>query len=551
MDTGAMKKEEKTSKNKGNLSKETKKKGKRGGVETLSYPIPLRCEHQEKIVRLLKLVQKVGQRRMRQAYKKEILDALKEKGKKAYKILEPLLEVKARKKLTSRLHRGVLEVVGRTLRSINQRRELFEELKSVSEDPEKWDYRKLIKAKGVYAKAEYVKNLAEQTINFKKKNEKLPEDFMELQGRPKMHNAMISYAPDDGQAIQIAREGKSLKIKLKVPQIVEAGEKQKWEWIELKVPLPEFLEEKKAVSPDLRLANIHGDWVPVLDYKVEVEVGKKQKSKYFLTVDWGTRKLITVCVFDKEGNQVSVPIFLQFDPLLGKLLRIRKEIDSLKSKRDKLNKKSTHWYKYNREIAKRWRKFRAINKALSHLAANVIVLIAQIYGCESIHVEWLKGLKSKNFSHLLNWIINSTVRQAIYSLVEYKAKLVGISFGKPVPPAGTSQYCPRCGAKGIHVKASDDRTPCKKGGWFVCCSCSFNADRDYVGCCNLARKVLFGNGLKNQSKGVVYQKTSIPDSLSRQGSSSPKGLLTRNLSGWKDSVFLKPRKYFFCGTLKA
>jgi transposase len=314
------------------------------------------------------------------------------------------------------------------------------------------------------------------------------------------------------------------------------------------VPLPEFLQPCAALKPDLRLANIHGELLPVLDYKVQIQGAKKKSSPYFLTVDWGIRKLLTVCVFDKDGNQVCPPIFLNFEPIQQKLLRIRKEIDELKAQRDSLPKHSSLWKKYNKEIARRWRKFRAIQKELAHLAANVIVLIAQIYNCSAIYTEWLKSLKSTKYSRRLNWLINTTVRQAIYDLVAYKAALVGIELKRPVQPYGTSQYCPRCGKKGIHTKSAHDKQEFNAGGWFFCPSCGFNADRDYVACCNLARKVLYGN-LRDLDKGISYTAIPISDSLFRQ-SKLPRERLHRHLNGWKEVISLTPQRHF-CGTLRS
>jgi len=527
-----------------------KKKALKGNIQVLSYPIPLRCKEEDRIVKLLQISQKVANNRLKKGYNKECLDELMKSKKRAYKVLEPMIKVKAIRKLPSRIHRGVLEMTGRTLRSVNVRRNLFQELLKLSDEPKKWDYRKLIEEKGIYAKSQYVKNIAEQTENFQKKHGRLPNDFLELQPKLRQQKAIISYAPDDGQAIRLKPEGKNVHIRLKVPSLEEETDlKQSWEFIEFKIPLPTFLQNQPISAPDLRLANIHGKLVPVLDYKIQCSIPNKEKSEYFLTVDWATRKLVTVCVFNYEGEQVSPPIFLHFKPILSKLLRIRSEIDDLKKKRAQFPRKSSSWKKHNREIAKRWRKFRAINKSLSHLAANIIVIIAQIYNCSTIHVEWLKGFKSKKNSKLLNWILNSTVREAIYSRVKYKADLAGITLAKPTPPAGTSQYCPHCGHKGIHTKSPDNHTPNKKGGWFRCQNCEFNCDRDYAACCNLARKVLYGNGLKNQRKGIVYKKVPISDSLSRQRNDLI-GRLLYNLNGWKDSVFLRPRKLFFSGTLR-
>ena len=172
---------------------------------------------------------------------------------------------------------------------------------------------------------------------------------------------------------------------------------------------------------------------------------------------------------------------MKCDAIQKKLFRIREEIDNLKAKRDKLPKGSTLALWYNREISKKWNKYRAIQKQLSHLASNVIVEIAKIYNCSRIYVEWLGSLKSRKLSKTLNWKINSQVRQQIYEKVEYKANLCGISLEKPINPAWTSQFCPKCGKHGYHVKASDRLNERKKsGGWFYCKNCGYNADRDYV-----------------------------------------------------------------------
>lgn len=339
-----------------------------------------------------------------------------------------------------------------------------------------------------------------------------------------------------------------LDISLKVIAHESLKSKPQWEWIEISVPLPSFLQPCDSVAPDIRLANIHGEFLPVLDYKIEIQGANKKDSAYFLTVDWGTRKLVTVCVFDRQGNQICPPIFLKFDSVQGKLLRIRKEINALKAQRDSLPRNSSLWKKYNREIARGWRKFRSIQHELAHLASNVVVLVAQVYNCSEIYVEWLKSLKSQKFSHNLNWVINTTVRQAIYEKVEYKARLVGIKLKRPVQPYGTSQYCPRCGKKGIHTKSAHHTEEVKSGGWFFCPTCRYNADRDYVACCNLARKVLYGN-LRDLSKGISYKAVPISDSLFRQ-SKLPRERLHRHLSGWKGVISLQPQR-FFCGTLKS
>jgi IS605 OrfB family transposase len=357
---------------------------------------------------------------------------------------------------------------------------------------------------------------------------------------------MITYAPDDNQAIieHIDVERKKLQLQLKV--LSDTSKEIRWEWIKLEIDLPEHLLKHASAKNDLRLVCIHGQWLPVLDYKIKVPIPRVQESEYFVTVDWGVRKLLTICVFDRRGNQICRPIFLKFGPLKSKLSRIRKQVDHLKAQRDKLPKDSEKWKRYNVKIAKQWRKYRAIQKSLAHLAANIIVLVAKLYGASSIYVEGLKSLKSSDKPADTNWWINTTVRQAIFDKVEYKAKLQGIKLQRPVNPAYTSCFCPRCGARGYHVKASNNLKRSKSGGWFCCPKCHFNADRDYVATCNIAKKVLYGDDLR-LSQGIFYRKS--PSDLPFRPNTLAMQLIVRNLKGWNKSVVLKPR--FFSGTLRS
>lgn len=540
---------------------ETPSRKKRKKEDVLSFPLAIRSNNNAKIKRTLYYLHSATKQYLKKFYKQEILEELKE-NKKAYKILEPYTPVKGKKKLPSRVNRGILEVSGRILRTINDRRNLFNLLvQKFGEDPQKWSYQKLVEQYQIYIKSQYISNLAEQVKNYQETNGKYPKDFLELQTYPKISKPMISYAPDDGQAIQMRQEGNNLSISLKVISDSSRTGAPEWEWIDICIPLPSFLEPCTPLSPDLRLVNLHGKILPVLDYKIQISGCEKKTSSRFMTIDWGTRKLLTLCIFDKNGTQVSTPLFLKFEPIQKKLLRIRHEIDNLKSICSSISKKSSLWKKYKREISNRWRKFRAIQKELAHLASNVIVLVAQIYGCSEIYVEWLKSLKSKKLSHKLNWIINTTVRQAIYNLVSYKSKLLGIALKCPLCPYHTSQLCPRCGQTGIHTKSPDQKASIKSGSWFLCPSCGYNADRDYIACCNLARRVLYGN-LKDQTKviaymaktnsGLLFRQSALPqDRLHAQNlqacslcqSTLPRDRLRRHLSGWKE-VSLTPQKFF-------
>ena len=73
----------------------------------------------------------------------------------AYKCLESIA-INKRYYMPSRINRGLLEIVGRTLRTVKDRRKLYSLLRKLSEEPEKWDYKLLIEKNGVYRKSQYV-----------------------------------------------------------------------------------------------------------------------------------------------------------------------------------------------------------------------------------------------------------------------------------------------------------------------------------------------------------------------------------------------------------
>lgn len=547
-------------------------------MQTLSYPIAIYSEKNKQIVNTLFFFRKVINFYVRQFFDSSSLSELR-KNKYAYKCLEKRAENK-RCYIPSRINRGLLEIAGRILRTIEDRRDLYSLLTSFSLDPKDWSSL-LLKEKDIYRKSQYVENLSQQALNYLDENDFLPDDYLSLVSSPELKNGMITYSPDDGQAVKLEMNGKEIKVRLKVlKEDRDTSESRSdWEWIEVTCALPDIVARRGRLSalpnstarcdavegrhafratekdqfsykkPDLRLSNISGRLTPVLDLKVSVSSKDQKESTNFLTVDWGLNKLVTVCIFNEDGEQISRPFFLKCNSIQNKLFRIRSEIDNLKAKRDKLPTGSTLYKWYNREIAKKWHKFSCIQKQLSHLASNVIVEIASLFNCSKVYIERLGSLKSRRFSRTLNWKINSQVRQQIFEKVEYKATLCGISLERPINPAWTSQFCPKCGERGHHVKASDrldERT--KSGGWFYCKNCDYNADRDYVATQNIARKVLWGNKLKNMSKAFVYRAKAISDKLFRQSISAIERL-RYNLNGWKNTVFLRP-VYLVTGTLR-
>jgi hypothetical protein len=85
-----------------------------------------------------------------------------------------------------------------------------------------------------------------------------------------------------------------------------------------------------------------------------------------------------------------------------------------------------------------WRLYEARNRELAHLAANLLLLFAQVWGCSLISGESLKTLKSTGRGKGVrgkwrNWRNNTTIRAEIWRILRYKCHLVGIRFRSEKP----------------------------------------------------------------------------------------------------------------------
>ena len=149
---------------------------------------------------------------------------------------------------------------------------------------------------------------------------------------------------------------------------------------------------------------------------------------------------------------------------------------------------------YQEEIRRCWRLYEARNRELAHLAANLLLLFARVWGCSLICGERLSTLTSTGHGRGVrgrwrNWRNNTTIRAEIWRIVRYKCHLLGIRFRSETPD-GTSHTCPHCGkpARTYRSPRLQHRDkPVKWGRWLCCAHCGFNGDRDYCAALNIAR----------------------------------------------------------------
>ena len=195
---------------------------------------------------------------------------------------------------------------------------------------------------------------------------------------------------------------------------------------------------------------------------------------------------------------MTPPFFVDVGRLIGKQARLRQQIRDLNTKKSRLRKRDRA--PVQAEIDACWRKYEAMNAALAHFASNLLIVHALLFDCDLIAGEWLKTLKARNKHNkrgrkqrTLNWKVNTTIREAIWTKLEYKVNRFSINTRR-VWPRGSSHECPRCGQPGgVTCKSPEHRHPASPYGHWYCClnpDCGYNADRDYVASLNVGRRAL-------------------------------------------------------------
>lgn len=112
----------------------------------------------------------------------------------------------------------------------------------------------------------------------------------------------------------------------------------------------------------------------------------------------------------------------------------------------------------------------------NRMMANTIIETAKKWGCGTIHMEYLKGIKSNN-KCLGNW----TYYQ-LQQFIEQKAKKHEINV-EYVNPKNTSQKCSRCG-----FISKENRPKGQKGASYFCCvQCGYSIDADFNAALNISR----------------------------------------------------------------
>gem|GEM_PF-1755754 len=436
------------------------------------------------------------------------------------------------KELPSRFRRGIMEKVGRVLRSQKERKDCFYDVLPLFPDyydlsvedirKRKWKAFKRIRQKLIASGKYYDYNLLKQTVyqiaNYYEENGELPKKYTECV-RPRFNSGTFPFDVDDGrigfgklskddrgkifQLCYRVKDGKlKLHLRVKLPVKRKDG-RIEWRWFEEDVEAYQKFKEmlanriKKPVLVKKRLKSGFYQYRFVFPFEVKDECKPSKDENYFrfLSIDLNERKLIAAVVMDSENNQLTPPIFVRTLPeIREKILRIREEISNISRK---ISSNLDFDGRLFAERRRKWTKLNNLVDQLTHEVANVIVRIAQVFGCKYIVFEDLKSYQPPKGRGLLSWLLSMWRRGNIVTITRYKALRKGIEV-KTVKAFMTSQICPRCNARGEHVKAPNRLTEKDiKYGFFYCPDCRYTADRDYVAALNIGRRFLLdGNGGK-------------------------------------------------------
>jgi putative transposase len=362
-----------------------------------------------------------------------------------------------------------------------------------------------------------LQNVIEQACNFFFQQERFPTSYEELQPLPLLKVGMLTYAGDDGgakgQAYRLAcdLDAGVARFRFRYP---DAAGIWHWRKVDTIIPLPDCIKERlsdgELMAPTLREEYLaDGSRIAVLDFIIEVEKAELpawESVARVLGADWGIHALLTATAVDEQNAQVGRPFFLNTGGFDGRQARTRRQIDELKKKVARYEKQrdallpddaKRAWYNqrlatYRREIDRCWRKYEQRNRALAHLASNVLLLLCQVHGCSLLSMESLKTLKTTGRGKGVrgrwrNYRNNATIRGEIWRLLRYKCHLLGLRFHTE-QPRGTSHTCPHCGKPAKTYRSPTDRNEAVNWGRWLCCEmCGFNGDRDYCASLNIAR----------------------------------------------------------------
>ena len=239
--------------------------------------------------------------------------------------------------------------------------------------------------------------------------------------------------------------------------------KTKEDWIVIRLPEREY-DFSNVKNATIFYDRVEKKWYTCLSRTIVVP--KYQPGKNIVYFDPGCK--MTLTGIKTDGSVIEYDI----NPLRQLNLKHYQLIDKLKSMRDKKQKHSKRWKRYNKKISTIYRKIRTQSKHYLHKLANQIL---QDHPDTDFKVgNWDK---QHTLAHTSVTFVNKRINRQVQNNNPVK-KLVGylnykaIINGRQVEEfdeRGTTKTCSSCGNK-------QDMPPSKRG--YDCPKCGFKTDRD-------------------------------------------------------------------------
>jgi putative transposase len=237
----------------------------------------------------------------------------------------------------------------------------------------------------------------------------------------------------------------------------------------IKVPKAGWMRYRKSQNvlgepKNITISESCGKWFVSIQTEREVET-PRHPSTSAVGMDWGVVNFATLS--DGEVIDQCQPL-KKFLPKLAKLQR----------RMSRKKKFSKNWRKAKARITKLHTKVANIRKDFVHKVSNNISKNHVVVCVENLQVQNMSKRATKKVAQKsgLNRSILDASPFELRRQLEYKTQWQG-GLLVPVPPQNTSRKCPECG----HTSAENRKSQAK----FVCVSCGFSANADWVGAWNI------------------------------------------------------------------
>ena len=413
----------------------------------------------------------------------------------------------------SRAGRIADELAGRVVRSALGRMQIAEALLATWMSPAEWraldePCRKACLARQykllpAAATRVEIRNISRAIARHVRREGTLPKNVFDLYPCPRLQTLVAPLDAADGQFARVVGE----TLELLLPLVPRPRNRQDWAWHTLPYQMPAWACDRypdgKARLPLLRVTErgarlqMPFEFVPPPIRALQRPVAGALQMRA-LGLDWGVRRLLTGAVVEPDEQSTRVrcdgrPYFFQAAGMQAHLYALRGQAQRLAAKierQDRLLDGLPDASADNCLVARHkilleekalcWRHLRRVNEQLACAAAKWACETALAEDCNTIVLEDLSEMESRDLGRHTNGRCALQVRGALLKRIKNICQANGVSL-LVVDPRGTSSQCSRCGRKSRYQHAPDrlqGRDGARHKNWLVC-ACGRSSDRDH------------------------------------------------------------------------